>query len=264
MVGDFALLYLKHRLHGIPNKRKIQHVVIDEAQDFSVFQIYALKEALGTSIFTILGDLAQGIHRYRGIGDWQEVIDYVFPEDRCQFRTLEKSYRTTVEIMECANEVIDRMEQPGVLPAQPVVRHGEKPRFKEFDTLEEGIHAIRDELNLAQANGYGNVAIIGRSLQECEKIQRALMTQTDFSVQLLTGEEKTRDVDVVLVPSHVVKGLEFDYVILVTWEESFSENELDLKLLYVSMTRPLHRLTVLARKNSFPLLNRLNPVTTSR
>ncbi|PTX61764.1 hypothetical protein C8P63_10616 [Melghirimyces profundicolus] len=122
-----ALLYLKHRLYGIPNKRKLKHVVIDEAQDFSVFQIYALKEAIGTRIFTILGDLAQGIHGYRGIRNWHDILEHVFPEDGCQFRTLEKSYRTTVEIMTLANQVLRRMESPDIFTARPVVRPGIPP-----------------------------------------------------------------------------------------------------------------------------------------
>lgn len=259
MEDTAALLYLKHRLYGIPNRRKIKHVVIDEAQDFSVFQIYALKEAIGTRIFTIFGDLAQGIHSYRGITDWQEVLDHVFPEDRCQFLTLEKSYRTTVEIMELANQIIGLMNAPGILPARPVVRHGDKPLIRLFDDPEEPVDWIRNELERAKNSGLRSVAVIGRSLRECRKIEKLLKRRTDWSLQLLTGESTFDDVDLIIVPAHTAKGLEFDLAILLMLDEPYTRDELDLKLLYVAMTRPLHRLAIFARNGMFPLLEALDP-----
>jgi DNA helicase-2/ATP-dependent DNA helicase PcrA len=46
-------------------KIPVRHIVIDEAQDFSAFQIYVLKKIVKDSSFTILGYLCQGIHSYR-------------------------------------------------------------------------------------------------------------------------------------------------------------------------------------------------------
>lgn len=48
---------------------------------YITFQLYALKDVLNTSRFTILGDLSQGIYAYRGTSDWQDVIHDVFEED---------------------------------------------------------------------------------------------------------------------------------------------------------------------------------------
>ncbi|MFD1396136.1 RNA polymerase recycling motor HelD [Kroppenstedtia eburnea] len=254
-----ALLYLKHRLFGIPNRRKLKHVVIDEAQDFSLFQIFALKEAIGTSIFTILGDLAQGIHDHRGIRDWQEVLDQVFPEDHAQFQTLEQSYRTTVEIMELANQLIPLMNRSGILPARPVVRHGETPRVGLFRELGDLTAAIRSEVKRGRERDCRSAALIGRSPQECQTLLNTLAQKTDLSVRLLSGEDPFGEADLVIVPAHVAKGLEFDQVILVNWNEAYSEDELDLKLFYVAMTRPLHRLSILAREDRFPLLKKIDP-----
>ncbi len=38
-----ALIYIHHRITGIEIGQKFHHVVIDEAQDFSPFQVYVLK-----------------------------------------------------------------------------------------------------------------------------------------------------------------------------------------------------------------------------
>jgi DNA helicase-2/ATP-dependent DNA helicase PcrA len=56
-----------------------------------------------------------------------------------------------------------------------------------------------------------------------------------------------------IVPSYQAKGLEFDVVFAISLEEAYChENELDIKLLYVTMTRPLHRLYFLGKeKNAF-------------
>ena len=62
-----ALFYMQHKLFGIDKQFKAKNVVIDEAQDYSYFQLYALKKGLETEMFTIVGDLAQGIHSYRGL-----------------------------------------------------------------------------------------------------------------------------------------------------------------------------------------------------
>ncbi|HZK53684.1 MAG TPA: hypothetical protein VFC84_05775 [Desulfosporosinus sp.] len=50
-------------------------------------------------MFTIFGDLAQGIHAYRRIKSWEQVKQDVFPNLDCNYLTLEQSYRTTIEII---------------------------------------------------------------------------------------------------------------------------------------------------------------------
>src|SRR5690606_16180995 len=117
-----ALLYLQSKLFGIKKELKARNVVIDEAQDYSYFQLAALKSALETDMFTIVGDLAQGIHSYRGIKDWTPVLQEIFP--RATYKTLQKSYRTTIEIMNTANELLQllKLDLPLV---EPVVRHGD-------------------------------------------------------------------------------------------------------------------------------------------
>ncbi|UNC91318.1 HelD family protein [Candidatus Contubernalis alkaliaceticus] len=73
-----ALLYLKSKLEGFRDKVTCRYVVIDEAQDFSLFQFYVLKHVLDTENFTILGDLSQGIYAYRGVYSWQDVEEQIF------------------------------------------------------------------------------------------------------------------------------------------------------------------------------------------
>ncbi|MEH7120337.1 RNA polymerase recycling motor HelD [Neobacillus vireti] len=238
---DLAPIFLiKAKLEGIEEKYKMRSIFIDEAQDYSYFQFAALKEGFETDLFTIVGDLAQGIHSYRGLNSWEPVWKEIFPN--ANYQALQKSYRTTVEIMNLANEILTMMDQE--LPrVEPVIRHGEKPRYKRIDTtnleqvkalLEQDIASFKDE-------ELHSIAIIGRTDRECQRIDQ-LFQNSDFPIQLLEEKEEMKKGHIVIVPSYLSKGLEFDCVLIVCLEEPFSQADLDIKLLYVAMTRPMHRL----------------------
>ncbi|MEH7383432.1 RNA polymerase recycling motor HelD [Bacillus sp. JJ1533] len=235
-----GLLYLKAKLYGVKKEWKARNVVIDEAQDYSYFQLAALKTALETDMFTIVGDLAQGIHSYRGINNWTPVLDQIFP--RATYKTLQKSYRTTIEIMNTANELLSLLELD--LPmVDPVVRHGEKPVFHQISCLEkETVEALAEVIQKLYDENMKTVAIIGKTNKECQKLTKAFKKHSELPVQLLKENEEINKEEVVIVSSHLSKGLEFDAVIIYSNEEKFYTNEIDIKLLYVSMTRPLHRL----------------------
>ena len=53
-----ALYYLQARIKGINDRWKMRVVFIDEVQDYSLFQLVALKAGLETDMFTMVGDLA--------------------------------------------------------------------------------------------------------------------------------------------------------------------------------------------------------------
>lgn len=235
-----ALLYLKAKLFGVKKELKARNVVIDEAQDYSYFQLVSLKTALETDMFTIVGDLAQGIHSYRGINDWGPVINHIFP--RATYKTLQKSYRTTIEIMNTANQLLELLELD--LPmVEPVVRHGEKPIFHQLTGKEkETVTALTNAIKALYEDGMKTVAIIGKTNKECQKVAKAFKKYSDLPVQLLKENEEINKEEVVIVSSHLSKGLEFDAVLVYSNDEYFYKNEIDIKLLYVSMTRPLHRL----------------------
>ncbi|WP_227521561.1 RNA polymerase recycling motor HelD [Bacillus alkalisoli] len=247
-----ALLYLRHKLFGVDKELRVKNVVIDEAQDYSYFQLYALKSALETDMFTIVGDLAQGIHSYRGITDWHKVKQEIFP--RATYTTLQKSYRTTVEIMNIANQILSllRMDLPKV---EPVVRHGEVPRFLACE--EDEVAAELDGLiQNFRGQGMKTIAIVGKTERECKNIEKLLNgVGTPFATQLLRENEEINQKDVVIVHATLAKGLEFDAVIICSLEENFVKQEIDIKLLYVAMTRPLHRLAFVGKGREVFLLD---------
>jgi len=255
-IEDFApMIYLKYLIHGIDEKIPVRQIIIDEAQDFSVFQLYALKMIIKDSSFTILGDLCQGIHSYRGIKSWKEVMEKVYGDKRTEYLTLEQSYRTSVEIMDAANQVIDFITVGEVVKASPVIRHGDpvklisKAGFKEMaDDIVERSVGLRE-------NGFKSIAIICKTLKECKEMNKHISKRID-DFQLITGKEDQYKGGMVIVPTYLSKGLEFDVVFIVGAEE-FSTEDLDIKLLYVAMTRALHKMYIYYDGNMTKVLEKV-------
>lgn len=198
-IEDLApLLYIQTYLNGIPDDLKMKNIVIDEGQDYSLFQIRALRKANGTNLFTILGDLSQGIHEYRGTRDWNTIIEQALP--KANHLSLQKSYRTTIEIMTLANSILAKLDHD--LPAaEPVVRHGGKPIFQAVDSKKAATAVLTGQLRQLKKD-YTSIAIIGKTEKECRWIHRELNRHPELTVQLLEANDDI-DSNIVVIPSYV-------------------------------------------------------------
>lgn len=230
-----ALYYLHAKIKGIGDLWKMRVVFIDEVQDYSLFQLAALKAGLETDMFTMVGDLAQGIHSYRSLTEWAPVLE-LFP--RATYATLQKSYRTTIEIMEVANKILDKMDEDLPL-VEPVVRHGIAPQFiacEQFD-----VKVIAETYATIVSHGHKSIALICKTTAEAQQFFEAL-DEAGIAVQMLDDNSGIDQSKLLVVPSHLAKGLEFDAVMIVAFETPFYDHAIDRKLLYVALTRAMHEL----------------------
>jgi len=256
---DYAsLAYMKHKVLGFDKEIKINSVVIDEAQDFSLFQFFTLKTILKTNMFTILGDISQGIHSYRAINNWEEVIEKIFNKEDTNYRTLVQSYRTTVEIMDFANKIIKKLDNDKIVLAKPVIRHGEKPEIKEFISREEISYSLEKKIEEMKDEKFNTIAVICKTIEECEALKKHLDKTENIRAKIISDKDEIYHGGVQLVPVHLSKGLEFDVVFIVTLDGDYEEKEIDIKLLYVAMTRALHRLYIYYKKDHMKLLQDIN------
>jgi DNA helicase-2/ATP-dependent DNA helicase PcrA len=241
-----ALIYLKSKICGAGEYEKYKHIAIDEAQDFGEFSFYALKYLLKNSTFSIFGDLAQSIYQYRGIKSWKEVSNNTF-ESKCETKYLLKSYRTTTEIMNSANEITNYIK---LNTAQPVIRHGKQVNFINYNNYIEQIDIIKNILNQYKENEYKTVAIICKDEEDALLIHKELKSE-NIEINIITNTDRQYDGGVCIITSYLAKGLEFDGVIISNASEGKydSNKNIDMKLLYVAMTRPLHELNVLYNNN---------------
>jgi DNA helicase-2/ATP-dependent DNA helicase PcrA len=244
-----AITYLKNHTFGMDQGSDVKMVVIDEAQDFSNFQFHVLREILKTERFTILGDLSQGIHMYRSIENWDYLKTNIFKKET-SFLTLEQSYRTTIEIMKEANFVLNHMPMDNLIEAKPVVRHGKKPNYENLKNSTSVIKKILETIETWTMEKYTTLAVITKSNQEAKKVYKHLhKLQPQLNMSLV--DEKTEHFDhrILVIPAHLAKGLEFDGVIITALEDTFKKNPLDIKLMYVAMTRAMHRLSIISHDN---------------
>lgn len=233
------LVTLALRLYGIP-RGEVRHTVIDEAQDFSPFQFMLLRELSGNDSFTIVGDLMQGVHAFEGLHAWEEILGPVFG-GQSALHPLRTSYRSTVEIILFASRVAERRPVPGQALARPVLRHGDEPSLHGFDEIKARNAFLARTAEALLGEGYKTIAIIDREAKGCEAIHKALPEA--LGARLVKAGDTHFESGVAVIPATLVKGLEFDCVLMAdVGEAAYPDTELFARLLYVSLTRPLHKL----------------------
>ncbi|HYG59641.1 MAG TPA: ATP-binding domain-containing protein, partial [Symbiobacteriaceae bacterium] len=245
------LVYVKGKLRGYKEDRQLDHVVIDEAQDFSPFQLDLLRNLTRENSFTILGDLSQGIHAYAGIHRWEEFME-CFEPSPTSYYTLEQSYRSTLEVMTFANQVISAVGAPAAL-AKPVFRSGEPVRVLEAGPAElpGAIARVVEDL---QSRNHASIAVIGRTEDECRALHHSL-TELGLEPELITPRQTSYKGGLSVMPAYLTKGLEFDAVIVAGANaDAYQLGPRDAKLLYVACTRALHELVLFHAGAPSPLL----------
>ncbi|MCR2805536.1 HelD family protein [Paenibacillus soyae] len=245
------LAYIHLKLYGLA-KPPFDHIVIDEAQDYSPFQLEALRLCQRTPSMTVLGDLQQGIHAYAGIQRWSELMD-LFADGDTDFFELNRSYRSTMEIIDFANYILGGMTG-GVKPAVPVFRSGDP--VTAVETSDEGwLPAVSETVKeWKAAGGFDTISVVGRTAKECAEIHRYLLAQ-GLEASLVQSKQPTYGGGLTVVPVYLSKGLEFDAVLIADAGRA-NYDAIDAKLLYVGCTRALHKLKLLYRGERTPLLEK--------
>lgn len=245
-----SLIYLKAKINGIDEYGKYKQIVIDEAQDYGEFTFFSLKFILKNAAFSIFGDLAQSIYQYRSIENWESVLNNTF-RNQGDIQYLLKSYRTTTEIMDSANNITKYIK---LNTAKPVIRHGRKVSFIKYKEKNEQISLIKRILEQYKTQNYKTIAIICKNEEEAQELYIKLEMN---DIKNITLNDTEYNGGICIITSYLAKGLEFDGVIISnSGEEEYDSNKMiDMKLLYVAMTRPLHELTILYKNDiTKPLL----------
>lgn len=241
------IIYLHYKIFGAKTKKSLRHVVIDEAQDYGEFQFSVLKTILKSNSMTILGDIAQGVHSYRGIENWKKFMEVEFPEGDVIYTTLEKTYRTTKEIMYKANEVIDKLpefEKQFIIKGEPVIEGKNSISIMKKENELEIIKSVAEKIKEYVSQDFKSIAIIGKDIEECKRIKK-MLEKYRKDIKLIKSKDSEYHAGISIVPSYLAKGLEFDSVILFNVNnENYQNTVLDIKLLYVAITRAMSKLDV--------------------
>lgn len=230
-----SILYLMVKLNGMKVKDEIKHIVIDEAQDYSFIQFEIIKEMTKCKSYTIVGDSNQ---RLINTGEEPAMLhlDEIFKNFNVEIKeyNLNKSYRSTQEIMEYASKFLDEDR------IVPLVRRGEPIIEEEVSSKEEFMDTLISIIEDYEEEGNENIAVIFKNKNELEEI--APLIKSKMAIQSLNNEDIPYKGGKVLIPAYLAKGLEFDGAIVI------ESSEIQPLVKYIMCTRALHRLSVVKYK----------------
>lgn len=218
-----------------------EHVLVDEAQDLSPVELSVIFGTVskGQSV-TLAGDTAQRLHMDNGFTDWKTVISNL-GLSLVEVEPLKLSYRSTAEILEVASHVLGPLA-----PEDPPVatRHGAPVelfvRSETGDSVAFLAEALRD---LSIAEPRASVAVVARYPEQADLYYEGLKRSDVPYLRRIADQDFPFKPGVDVTDIRQVKGLEFDYVILVEVTESAYPEEVDARhLLHIGATRAAHQL----------------------
>lgn len=232
--SDLApLAYLHLALEGNGNQPfRVKHLLIDEMQDYSPIQ-YKVIQKLFPCRKTVLGDAGQSVNPYGS--STAETIQKSLTAS--EIMKLCKSYRSTFEITDFAQKIHPNAE------LEPVARHGEKPQILQFGSAVEELSGIMGLISTYRKSGYKSLGIICKTEQQARKMADMLKSYAN-DISFLSSQSSAFVQGIVIISAHMAKGLEFDEVIIPQTDERNYRSEIDKSMLYVAVTRAMHRLTL--------------------
>ncbi|MHC1716743.1 MAG: 3'-5' exonuclease [Candidatus Dojkabacteria bacterium] len=252
-----AMVYLYQKVFGTKDLEK-DYIMVDEAQDMSFVQLATLIKVAKNENITITGDLAQSIIPPFYINDWGDLIKLIknLSGKDTSYYQLHRCYRTTVEIVEFANNIFkDRFPKTYKLP-EAVLRHGDDVKILEYDTnienldskgIKELVYIMKEQFE----KGAVTCALLCRDRNHADALYKIFKDYEEIiNRQVISYDENDYHSGLLVLPIENAKGLEFDSVIFADLNSSYYKDELlDIKLLYVGITRALHRVFIVTKKN---------------
>jgi DNA helicase IV len=234
--------------------RSFGHIVADEVQDLSPMQLRMLARRSLSGSMTVVGDIAQATGPWAPTS-WDDVTRHLTPQRPPRLVELTVSYRTPAEVVALAAKVL-AVAAPAIAPPRPVRASGQPPRIVHAGRV--GFAARLAELAREEvaAVAPGRVAVLGADVMLPE-LMRGL---ADAGLDATDPRDPAGEglaAGLVVLPADETNGLEFDSVIVVepslitsVGDEPAEETPpvattRGLRTLYVALTRPTRRLTIL-------------------
>lgn len=256
-----ALAYLDHLLNDTVES-KYRHIVVDEAQDISPIEFKLLAASSTNNWFTVLGDTAQRLTPYRGVRGWRD-LERVFGRSEIEVQHARTSYRASRRITEYNNRILRTFDKNIAAP-KPFDREGSRVEYNRHKNTDEMYRGVIDNIQrIRSLDGMENAvtAILVRDQQvnseRLQRLQRFCKRAGIEEIDLVRQEHHSKS-QTVLGRIHDVKGLEYDAVIVMGVNESFSDTLFNKKLLYLATTRAKHYLSIHWSGRQSPILKSIS------
>lgn len=257
------LVQLKRGSLQTPNGDEMlyEHVAIDEAQDRSALEVKVLVEAVHAPdndpkkrSVTIAGDTAQRLVFDNNFSGWADLVSLISGQSEAAIvRPLKLSYRSTAEVMLLAREILG----PELAPDEPLAaRPGEPVELHEFGDLGEAVAFLGDALrNLMAREPTASCALIARHPEQADAYYDGLKRAEVPALRRVRKDEFNFQPGVDVTDVTSVKGLEFDYVVMVDVNApSYPKQNWARHLLHIGVTRAAHQLWLVSTGEPSPLI----------
>jgi len=251
------IVYFQFKIIGT-KEFKQDYVVVDECQDLSYVEIATLTMIAKNENITLAGDLAQSIIPPFYIKDWNKVIELIQSKGYkdVSYHQLNRCYRTTIEIITFANKIFkERFPKSYKLP-EAVLRHGDDIKKIEYSTELKNLDSkeIKDFINITKEEfekGAVTCALICKDKKHANDVYEKIKQYEDeVGRDIVPYSESDYKNGLLVLPVSHAKGLEFDSVIILDMnDEKYPDTEYSTRLIYVAITRALHRLIVITNKD---------------
>jgi len=233
---------------------RFRHIAVDEVQDFSPLEVRVLLDCLDEHrSMTLAGDTQQHITNDGGFTSWSEFFTHLGIAGTA-VDTLRISYRSTHQIASFAIDILGDLREDDEPPL--TTRSGPPVEFFRFTDHGACVGFLGDALrSLLWQEPLASVVVLTPSpvlretyyegLLQCDVDRLRVVRDQDFAFR--PGVEVT-DID-------QVKGLEFDYVILVEASSTnFPDKPAARRRLHVGATRAIHQLWLTSVATPSPLV----------
>jgi len=246
---DAILLHLQQRLVGPLRKGRdalrYEHLFVDETQDISPLELaVALDTVTETKSVTLAGDVAQKLYMDNGFTSWSEVLEDLGLES-VAVEPLKVSYRSTHEILDFATDVLGplRNEVSG-----KATRHGAPVELFRFTSSGEAVGFLAEALrDLVRAEPLSSLCVIARHPEKADVYFKGLKRGEVPNLRRIAEQDFPFRPGIDVTDVRQVKGLEFDYVVLVDANTAtYPEDDESRHLMHIAATRAAHQLWVVS------------------
>jgi ATP-dependent DNA helicase UvrD/PcrA len=246
------------RMGAIPGRGnrplRYRHIAIDEVQDFSPVEVRVLLGCLDDrQSITLAGDTQQHVMQETGFTSWAEFFQHLGIEGT-EVNTLEISYRCSRQIAQFAVTLLGNLREDRTPPR--TTREGPSVELFRFTDHGACVAFLADALkHLAQKEPLASVAVLTPSRDLSVLYHRGLLASDVPAIRLVEYQDFTFAPGVEVTEIEQVKGLEFDYVILVEASAAkFPDTPAARRLLHVGATRAVHQLWLTSVATPSPMV----------
>ncbi|MEG0440209.1 MAG: RNA polymerase recycling motor HelD [Solibacillus sp.] len=240
-------LLMKELIQGFQTNRSIKHILIDEAQDYSPFQFEFIKRLFPAARMTVLGDFNQAIFAHASEMVDFHVLSSLYGQDETEVINMTRSYRSTKPIIDFTRKLVANGEK--IIPFE---RDGALPALTQVSNHAQLHREITSKVAALQAAGYVSIAIICKSAEESKYAYEALSSID--GMKLLKNGSLEYEQGVVVIPSYLAKGIEFEAVLIYDASEKVYGDESLRRIFYTACTRAMHELQLYSVGEPSPFL----------